>query len=148
MPEFANTFCCYDLHLKGRDEQTVGSYHFILLKPNQPYRNQNISSTKELKVLSLTIFIYTSGGNCHSLATVAMKGFFVFLRCMQKKRTHTMLAEMAEKSICEEETREGMDDNWIHCRFSAATMLRMVVTVGRIRKLGKTITFQICQNYF
>ena len=59
-----------------------------------------------------------------------------------------MLAEMAEKRICEEETRRGMDDTWIYCPFSAATTLRLVVAVGRMRKVGKTITFQTCQNYF
>lgn len=45
------------------------------------------------------------------------------------------------------ETRTGIDDTGIHCPFSVATAIRMVVAVSRMRKIGKAIIVQTCQNY-
>ena len=46
-----------------------------------------------------------------------------------------------------EETRTAMDVTQIHCPFSVVTAVRVVAAVSRMRKIGKTITFQTCQNY-
>lgn len=149
--EFANIFGWYNFYLGGREEQTVCSYYFTVLKPNRNETNQNISSCKYFKVLSLAIFTYTSGGSCHPLATVAMKErFFCFLdnpKCSSRDaKMHTMLAEMAENRTCAKKQRqERMAAEYTP--FSVAASIRVVVAVSRTRKISKTITLQTCQNY-